>query len=117
MDSSFNLLERAEEFAIKKSSGIIHPIFFDYGHKAAEFEWKRVKAIVQFIQKKHGKIVVAKPLKISLKSNLFQWTKSNAFKGNSGNRNAEIENRNMVLFSALASYLLTSANNQKVTTY
>ena len=115
LDSSFSLLELSEEFVTKKSLERIYPIFFDYGHKAARFEWIRVKAIVRFIQKKYGKSVVAKPLKLSLKSDLFQWTESNAFKGNSGNRNAEIENRNMVLFSVLASYLLSSANNQKVT--
>lgn len=116
LDSSFSLLELAEEFAANKSHNLIFPIFFDYGHQAARIEWKRVKSVVQLIQKKYGKTVVAKPIKISLKSDLFQWTKSNAFKGNSGNRNAEIENRNMVLFSVLASYLLTCANNQQVTT-
>ena len=115
LDSTYSLLSRVKELKEKEPPIIIQPIFFDYGHKAAKIEWARVRKIAKYICSFfNNKSLIANPLKISLRSNLFTWSKSDAFKGKKGEKNPEIENRNMVLFSVLASYLIACANNQKI---
>ena len=54
------------------------------------------------------------PLKISIRSELFSWSLSDAIKGEEGEKSPEIENRNLVLFSILASYLIACANHQRI---
>jgi 7-cyano-7-deazaguanine synthase in queuosine biosynthesis len=115
-DSAYALLKKAKEPGNKEIT--IHPVFFDYGQYAAEQEWQSVQKIIAYLRDflANNKII-SDPIKISLRSDLFQWANSVAFKGlveNADNTTAEIENRNMVLFSVLASYLIACANHQKI---
>lgn len=115
LDSAYSLLRIAKEKKEKEPSVVIHPIFFDYGQFVAETEWARVAEIVGYIRNfLSEQSIVDDPLKISLESELFQWSESDAFKGIQGNPNPEIENRNLVLFSVLTSYLMACANHQKI---
>lgn len=117
LDSAYSLLKIAKES--KRLNGqvnvIIHPIFFDYGHFAAEVEWNRVQKIVNYVRDfLQDKDAIDDPIRISLRSDLFTWSNSCAFKGEKGDNEPEIENRNMVLFSVLSSYLIACANHQKI---
>jgi 7-cyano-7-deazaguanine synthase len=115
LDSAYALLKKSKE---EMNKGItIYPIFFDYGQSVAEFEWQSVLKIVEYLQNLEISSKIGDPVKISLRSDLFQWSISVAFKGlveGADNTTAEIENRNMVLFSVLASYLIACANHQKI---
>ena len=115
LDSTYSILKLAKDLKHDKSHAAIQPIFFDYGHYAAKTEWIRVKEIVKWIHLfLNDKTIIKNPIKISLRSQLFQWCKSQAFRGLEGEEYAEIENRNLVLFSVLASYLIACANHQKI---
>ena len=115
LDSAYNLLRIVKNFKKENAKVVIYPIFFDYGHLAAKTEWVRVKEIVKYIRLfLNDKNIIANPIKISLRSQLFQWCTSQAFKGLEGEEFAEIENRNLVLFSVLASFLIACANHQKI---
>lgn len=115
LDSAYSLLRIAKEKKEKEPSIVIHPIFFDYGQFAAKTEWARVAKIVEYIRNfLNEQSIVDDPVKISLESELFQWSESDAFKGIKGNPDPEIENRNLVLFSVLASYLMACAKHQKI---
>jgi len=115
IDSAYSLLRIAKEKKKIEPSAVIHPIFFDYGQFAAEIEWARVAKIVEYIRTfLSDQSIVDDPLKILLESELFQWSQSVAFRGIRGTPDAEIENRNLVLFSVLTSYLMASANHQKI---
>ena len=115
LDSAYSILSRAKELKEIEPPIVIQPIFFDYGHYSAKIELARVKKIVRYIRRFFkNKSIIAEPTKISLRSDLFTWSRSDAFKGKEGDKNPEIENRNMVLFSVLASYLIACANNQNI---
>jgi len=114
LDSAYSLLKIARKLKKDKESLIIHPIFFDYGHFSATTEWERTVKIVEYIRGfLSDKKLLDDPVKISLKSDLFQWCESDAFKGK-GDGTCEIENRNIILFSVLASYLIACARHQKI---
>jgi len=114
LDSAYSLLELAKGLK-DNNTAVIHPIFFDYGHYAANVEWKKVKEIVKHVRDfLQNESIIDDPIKISLKSDLFHWCKNDAFVGNEGVPNSEIENRNMVLFSVLASYLIACAEHQDI---
>jgi 7-cyano-7-deazaguanine synthase in queuosine biosynthesis len=114
LDSAYSLLMTAKK--LKRQFVVIHPLYFDYGQCAAEIEWQRVSRIVEYIRNfLKSRSVIDAPLKISLRSDLFQWTQSDAFKGLRGIQEPEIENRNLVIFSILTSYLMACANNQNIT--
>jgi 7-cyano-7-deazaguanine synthase in queuosine biosynthesis len=116
LDSSYSLLQIANEKKKNDPSAVIHPIFFDYGQFVAETEWDRVTKIVEYIRDfLKERSMIDDPVKISLESELFQWTESDAFWGVKGKRDAEIENRNLVLFSVLTSYLMACAKHQEIT--
>lgn len=115
LDSGYSLLKTAKEKKEKEPSVVIHPIFFDYGQFASETEWSSVVKIVEYIRDfLNEQSLIDDPVKISLKSELFQWSESDAFKGIEGNPNPEIGNRNLVLFSVLTSYLMACPNHQKI---
>lgn len=115
LDSSYSLLKIARDLKGTESL-IIHPVFFDYGHYAANAEWERVIKIVEYIRDfLKDESLIDDPIKISLKSDLFQWCRTDSFGGKEGcEKEAEIENRNMVLFSVLASYLIACAKHQNI---
>lgn len=113
LDSAYSLLAIAREKKEKEPSVVIHPIFFDYGQRVAEIEWASVAKIVGYIRSfLNEQSIVDDPVKISLESELFLWSESDAFKGVEGNPDPEIENRNLVLFSVLTSYLMACAKVQ-----
>ena len=115
LDSGYSLLRIAKEEKEKDPSVVIHPIFFDYGQFVAETEWASVIRIVGYIRDFLKKRSIADdPVRISLKSELFRWSESDAFKGIEGNCDPEIESRNLILFSVLTSYLIACANHQKI---
>ncbi len=117
LDSAYNLLRVAKYFKEKDEKVVIQPIFFDYGQFAAKEEWKRVPKIVEYIRNfLDDNSIISDPVKICLASELFQWCRNDAFLGNKGIPNAEIENRNMVLFSVLASYLIACAKHKGIGT-
>ena len=118
LDSAYSLLKIAKKKKENEPHAVIHPIFFDYGQYATETEWSSAVKVIEYIRDYLGdKKVVDDPIRISLKSqDLFQWSRSVAFQGLEGdNTTAEIENRNLVLFSVLASYLIACANHQNIT--
>jgi len=115
LDSAYSILKIAKKLQKDNGSLVIHPIFFDYGHYVADTEWERVIKIIKYIRDfLKDKSLIDDPIKISLKSDLFQWCRNDAFRGKKGCKNPEIENRNMVLFSVLASYLIACAEHQKI---
>ena len=116
LDSAYSLVKLAKLLSEEKLTFVIHPIFFDYGQSVAHFEWRQVGELVKYIRNflNHNP-VIDDPVKISLKSDLFQWCESDSFRGAKGRKTPEIENRNMVLFSVLASYLIACANHQGIT--
>lgn len=115
LDSAYSLLRIAKEKKEKEPSAVIHPIFFDYGQFAAEAEWASVAKIVRYIRSLlNEQSIVDDPVKISLESELFQWSESDVMKGLKGKLNLEIENRNLVLSSVLASYLMACTNHQNI---
>jgi 7-cyano-7-deazaguanine synthase in queuosine biosynthesis len=115
LDSAYSLLKTAKKNSKKEPTAAIHPIFFDYGHFAAETEWACIAKIIDYVRNLVGsQSIIDVPLRISLKSELFQWSESDAFRGIEGKREPEIENRNLVLFSVLASYLMACAKHQNV---
>ena len=115
MDSGYSLLKIAKEKKEREPFVVIHPIFFDYGQYAAEAEWASAVRIVKYIRNfLNSQSIIDDPVKISLESELFQWSESVAFKGRAGYPDPEIENRNLVLFSVLTSYLIACAKHQKI---
>lgn len=117
LDSTYSLLKLAKDVKKeKKPKYPIHPIFFDYGQFAANTEWKSVLSVVKYISSHLDMSnTIANPVQISLRSDLFKWCKNVAFTGEEvGDKTCEIQNRNMILISVLASYLFACAENQKV---
>jgi 7-cyano-7-deazaguanine synthase in queuosine biosynthesis len=100
----------------KKDRGAVYPIFIDYGHYAAGYEWNCVRRIIRFTRSRleNGKII-RDPVRICLRSDLFTWCRNVAFTGiEVGDEKCEIHNRNIVLLSVLASYLRACAENQGI---
>jgi len=116
LDSTYGLLKLAKEIDKGKKKGTIQPIFMDYGHFAATTEWNRAQKLAHFIRTKLGNAaIINTPIRISLRSELFTWCHNVAFTGKEvGDETCEIQNRNMVLFSILFSYLMACAQNQGV---
>jgi 7-cyano-7-deazaguanine synthase in queuosine biosynthesis len=117
LDSTYALMVLIKDIKErKKPRSIITPVFIDYGHYAAKAEFACVKKVAaKIITEFDAKSILKEPLYISLRSELFQWCKSEAMIGRDiGKGTCEIQNRNMVLVSILASYLFASAENQKI---
>ena len=116
LDSAYSLLKLAKDHTNKKRNGGIHPIFMDYGQKAASTEWNQVQKLTKFISNIAEDSFIYIPIRINLESDLFKWCHNVAFTGKEvGDVNPEIQNRNMVLLSILFSFLLGCAQNQGVT--
>ena len=119
LDSSYGLLKLLIENQITSPLNLV---FFDYGQSAAKYEWNAVQKVYVFLEKNfdsHG--VLQRPLRFDLRSDLFSWTESVPFTGNTDHRprntkfsDTEIENRNMVLFAVLYSYVLSLVNSQNI---
>lgn len=117
LDSTYKLMALLKDIHEDKiSKAIVTPVFFDYGHYAAQAEYESVKKVVNKVKEEFDTMsILEEPIKISLKSDLFLWCKNVAFTGiEVGDKDGEIQNRNMVLFSILASYLFACAENQGI---
>lgn len=116
LDSTYALLKLAKDVDVGQSNEEIQVIFIDYGHFAAPAEWKRVRQLAVCIRSKlTNPAILRTPIRISLRSDLFRWCRNVAFTGKEvGDETPEIQNRNMVLFSVLFSYLMACAKNQGV---
>jgi len=117
LDSSYGLLKLLIRNEITDPLNIL---FFDYGQKAALYEWKAVQKVYAFLNKNLDSNILKQPHRFDLRSDLFSWTKSVSFTGmdhtprNNDFSVTEIENRNMVLFSVLYSYILSLVNRQNI---
>lgn len=118
LDSSYGLLKLLIEGKIKKP---INLIFFNYGQFSEKYEWQAVEKVYDFLERYFDtNNILQKPFKIDLSSDLFTWTESVSFTGsihkpkNNKFAETEIENRNIVLFSILYSYILSLINRQAI---
>jgi 7-cyano-7-deazaguanine synthase in queuosine biosynthesis len=117
LDSTYSLMKLTKSIIRgKKPRFAVSPVFFNYGQYAADAEFKCCEKVVNKIASEFGvSDLLHRPLNISLCSGLFQWCKNVAFTGiEIGDETCEIQNRNMVLISILASYLFACAENQKI---
>ncbi len=119
LDSSYGLLKLLSKGEISSPLSLL---FFDYGQSAAKYEWEAVERVYVFLEKNNldSHNILQKPLRFDLRSDLFSWTESVSFTGtihkpkNNKFSETEIENRNMVLFSVLYSYILSLVNRQNI---
>ncbi len=89
----------------------VHPVFINYGQRAAKHEWNAVREVSHEIAKlmEESHVKFFDPLQISLTSSIkgglkvFQWSKSKLI---TGKRDADnyLENRNMILLSVIVSF-------------
>lgn len=117
LDSTYALFKLAiDVHKGKKQKHQIQPIFIDYGQYAAPYERRSVENVINFIRSALGDSdLLSDPIEISLLSDLFTWCKNVAFTGvEVGNETCEIQNRNMILVSVVASYLMACAENQGI---
>jgi 7-cyano-7-deazaguanine synthase in queuosine biosynthesis len=87
------------------------PVFFDYGQKSRVEEAKAVKRLVPAFRErsKHPNTMIkdCRTFKIeSLKSSLFSWSDSAILEGRPKHEDTDVENRNMILISCLASIIM-----------
>ena len=87
------------------------PVFFDYGQKSKIEEARAVKRLVPPFRErsKHPNTTIedCRVFKIeSLKSGLFSWSDSAILKGRPEHEDTDVENRNMILISYLASIIM-----------
>jgi len=87
------------------------PVFFEYGQKSRVEEARAVKRLVPALRErsKHPDTVIkdCRVFKIeSLKSGLFSWSDSAILEGRPKHEDTDVENRNMILISCLASIIM-----------
>jgi 7-cyano-7-deazaguanine synthase in queuosine biosynthesis len=117
LDSTYSLMSLVKDILkSKKPKSKINPVFFDYGQYAAESEYHCAKrAVEKIIDEFDANTILENPIHISLRSQLFTWCKNVAFTGiEVGDKSCEIQNRNIVLLSVLASYLFACAERQNI---
>jgi len=97
--------------ATRRDVSRVAPVFIDYGQESREQEWQAVLKVSERLKREaNGKgINFEAPVKINLTGSsrdgvrVFEWSQSMLIKG-SRSELAEVENRNMVLISVVASY-------------
>lgn len=117
LDSTYALLKLATDvYKGKKEKHQIQPIFIDYGQHVAPYEWESVQDVINFIRSTLDETdFLLDPIHISLRSDLLTWCNNVAFTGKEvGDETCEIQNRNMILVSIVASYLMACAENQGI---
>jgi len=89
----------------------ITPIFFDYGQKARKEETRAVTRLIPALQER------SKPPRTSLEKcriytieslsgGLFSWSQSSILEGRLAHKDEDLENRNMILISCVASVIM-----------
>lgn len=117
LDSTCELLRLALEMDRSETEKrTVWPLFIDYGQFAAWHEWACVNRIVAFIRARlDDPTFIRPPLRMCLRSDLFTWCRNVAFTGvEVGDEDCEIQNRNIILLSAVSSYLRACARNQGI---
>lgn len=94
------------------------PVFFDYGQKSRLEEAAAVKKLVPAFRErsKHPKTKIkdSKVFKIeSLKSGLFSWSESAILENKPKHEDTDVENRNMILISCLASIIMADLKESR----
>lgn len=89
----------------------VTPIFFDYGQKSRKEEAKAARRLVPALRKriKHSKTSIedCRMLRLeNLESGLFSWSQSPILKGRPIREDTDVENRNMILISCVASIIM-----------
>jgi len=115
LDSTYSLFRLCRELEKVDRISYVQPIFMDYGQYASMAEWSSVRKVSGLIQSELSRAILNEPIIISLRSDLFIWSRSVAFCGKeTSDSTPEIENRNMVLLSILYSYAIACARNQGI---
>jgi 7-cyano-7-deazaguanine synthase in queuosine biosynthesis len=117
LDSTYALLKLVTDvYKGKKEKHQIQTIFIDYGQHVAQYEGESVQDVTNFIRSILGETdFLLDPIHISLRSDLLTWCNNVAFTGKEvGDETCEIQNRNMILVSIAASYLMACAENQGI---
>lgn len=122
VDSTLAALKAIQKENSSSVSRVV-PVFIDYGQKSKKHEWDAVSRVSErIIEEANAKeIRFDSPVRIHLASRprnglkIFEWSDSMLIKGGKSDV-AEIENRNMVLISIVASYAksLTPPNERAV---
>lgn len=94
------------------------PVFFDYGQKSRVEEARAVKRLVSAFRErsKHPHTVIkdCRVFKIeNLESGLFSWSDSAILGGRPEHEDTDLENRNMILISCLASIIMANWKKSK----
>lgn len=121
LDSSYQLLKLCVE-----PSNQIQPIFFNYGQKNAQYEKMSVCSVCKFIKENYCSSL-GEPIIINSYSSidegepsptLFPWSAAEPLTGekleDTNFISLEIENRNMVIFSLLFSFILSRLRKKKI---
>ncbi len=96
----------------------VTPIFFDYGQRSRKEEAKAVKKLVPALRErsKHPNTTIEDCMvfKIeSLKSGLFSWSDSAILEGRPRHKDTDVENRNMILISCVASIIMADRKESR----
>ncbi len=109
LDSSYALLK----FLYKNPEAEVHCVFFEYGQMAVNAERTAVQKVINFAQKLFPHATIC--LKIINLGDVFSWSKSAPMNIEYLETDcfvaSEIENRNMVIFSILMSYIYSIFRN------
>lgn len=100
----------------------VTPVFFDYGQRALNEEAKAVSQLIPAIRKfsKHKDTVIAdcKTFKIKKNKNvsegLFSWSQSPILEGRPIDQDVDVENRNMILISCVASVIMSEWKRSQI---
>lgn len=120
VDSTLATLKIIQMESTKSVSRIV-PVFIDYGQKARTQEWNAVLKVSERMRAEANLrgIKFDSPIRIKLASRprnglrIFEWSKSMLIRGPQSDE-PEVENRNMVLISIVASYARSRASaNEK----
>ena len=100
----------------------VTPIFFDYGQKALKEEVEAVNQLIPAVRKfsKHKATVIEDCKKIEIRKNknvsegLFSWSQSPLLEGRPINKDVDVENRNMILISCVASVIMAERKRSQI---
>ncbi len=121
LDSSYQFLKLCAE----NKYGKLCPIFFNYGQRNAAYEEKSVIEISDFLKHKYKTKIIG-PIIINARASLagtsgdslFPWSLGEPITGEAkictDFPSVEIENKNLVLYSLLVSYILSSLRKNSI---
>lgn len=100
----------------------ITPIFFDYGQKARKEETRAVTRLIPALQER------SKPPRTSiekcriytiesLSGGLFSWSQSSILEGRPAHKDEDLENRNTILISCVASVIMADRKESRIDNY